>query len=399
LDVVALEAALGDVAERHESLRTVFPDVEGVPYQRILEGPAGRPPLVVIESDEEHLQQSLAEHVGRAFDVSTELPLRAWLFRVAPSEFVLLLVVHHIASDGWSMGVLAGDLQVAYGARRVGGVPEWDVLPVQYGDYALWQREVLGELDDPGSVVSEQLGYWRGVLAGVPQELVLPVDRGRPAVPSFESGAVPVEVGAGAHAGLVEVAGRGRATMFMVVHAALAVLLSRLGAGDDIAVGTPIAGRGDDRLDGLVGFFVNTLVLRVGVGGDPSFAEVLERAREADLGAYVHQDVPFERLVEEVNPARSLGRNPLFQVMLALASVPEARWELPGLVVGEVPSVSTPAARFDLSVMLGERRDGDGAPAGLGGGIVYAADLFDRETAEGIAARLARVLEQVAANP
>ncbi|MEC4016311.1 non-ribosomal peptide synthetase [Streptomyces sp. H27-D2] len=398
LDVGALGAALGDVADRHESLRTVFPDVEGVPFQRVLEGELGRPSLVVVEAGEEW-EGVLAGLSGRGFDVRVDLPWRVWLLRVAPSEFVLLVVAHHIASDGWSMGVLARDLEVAYGARCVGRVPGWEPLPVQYADYALWQREVLGELGDSGSLVSGQLDYWRGVLAGAPQELVLPLDRPRPAVPSFRSGSVPVGVGAGTHAGLVELAGRGRVTMFMVVHAAVCVLLARMGAGEDVVVGTPIAGRSDAQLEELAGFFVNTLVLRADLGGDPSFVELLGRVREADLGAYAHQEVPFERLVDELNPVRSTSRSPLFQVMVALQNVPEARWELPGLRVSAVPPSSAPPARFDLSVTLGERRGADGAPAGLGGGILYAADLFDEATVRALAARLARVLEQVAADP
>ncbi|UXY31771.1 non-ribosomal peptide synthetase [Streptomyces sp. HUAS TT20] len=399
VDATALRAALGDVAERHESLRTVFPQSEGVPRQRILHGPAARPRLSVVETNEEELADRLATYSKRGFDLSKELPWRVWLLRVSPSEHVLLVVTHHIASDGWSMGVLARDLRAAYAARLERRLPDWQPLPVQYADYALWQRDALGELDDPNSVVSGQLGYWKQVLAGAPQELRLPADRLRPAASSFRSGSVPVGVDAATHASLVELAGRGRATMFMVVHAALAVLLSRMGAGDDIPLGTPIAGRGDTHLEELAGFFVNTLVLRTDLSGDPTFAELLGRVREADLAAYAHQDVPFERLVDELNPARSLSRNPLFQVMLTLQNVPDSRWELPGLEITPIPAAEAPPARFDLSVTLAEERDADGTPAGLGGGILYAADLFDEGTVQGLAVRLARVLEQVAADP
>ncbi|MFI2215222.1 amino acid adenylation domain-containing protein, partial [Streptomyces sp. NPDC020141] len=399
LDIAALEAALGDVADRHESLRTVFPETDGAPRQEILEGADGRPPLIVIDTPEDELQNALTAHAGHGFDLSIDLPWRVRLLVTGPSEYVLLIVAHHIAVDGWSMGALARDLGVAYAARRGGRPPGWEPLPVQYADYALWQREVLGDLDDPDSLISDQLRYWRQTLEGAPEELVLPTDRPRPPVPSFEGRSVPVRVGPDAHAGLVEVAGRGRATMFMVVHAALAVLLSRMGAGEDIPLGTPIAGRGDAALDDLAGFFVNTLVLRTDLSGDPTFTEVVSRAREADLSAYGHQDVPFERLVDVLSPVRTLSRNPLFQVMLALQNVPVARWELPGLEVGPVPSGSELAARFDMSVTLVEERDADGAPAGIGGGILYATDLFDAATVEGLAVRLGRVLEQVAADP
>ncbi|MET8690156.1 amino acid adenylation domain-containing protein, partial [Streptomyces sp. NPDC004732] len=400
LDVAALEAALGDVADRHESLRTVFPEANGVPRQQVLEGDAGRPPLLTVECAAPQVEEVLADHAGRGFDLRTDLPWRVCLVGVGvgAGEWVLSVVAHHVAVDGWSMGVLARDLEVAYAARCEGRGPGWAALRVQYADFALWQREVLGELDDPASVLSGQLAYWRDALEGLPQELVLPVDRARPAVPSFRGRLVPVAADAVTHAGLVGVAGQGRATMFMVVHAALALLLSRLGAGEDIAVGTPTAGREDAALEELAGFFVNTLVLRADVSGDPTFAELLERVRAADLAAYAHQDVPFERLVEEVNPSRSVSRNPLFQVMLALDHVPEPHWRLRGAEVSSA-SMTALAARFDLAVTLTERRDERGAPSGLDGEILYATDLFDHDTALSLAGRLARVLEQVAADP
>ncbi|WP_302832566.1 non-ribosomal peptide synthetase [Streptomyces sp. GbtcB6] len=398
VDIGALEAALGDIADRHESLRTVFPDVEGVPYQEIREGAEGRPRLQMVEAGE-RWRERMQDEIGRGFDVRVDLPWRTVLLRVSQDEWVLLLVAHHIASDGWTMGVLANDLQAAYGARLSGRVPGWEPLPVQYADYALWQREVLGELDDPDSGGAEQVGFWRQALEGVPQETVLPFDRPRPAVPSFRSGTVPIGVDAVTHARLVELAAQGGATMFMVVHAALAVLLARMGAGEDVCIGTPVAGRSDLQLEELAGFFVNTLVLRSDASGDPTFHDLLARIRESDLSAYANQDVPFERLVDELNPTRSAARNPLFQVMLALQNVPEAHWELEGLAVEQIPPAEDPAARFDLSLSLGERWSDSGTPAGLGGGILFAADLFDEETVRRLAVRLARVLEQVAADP
>ncbi|MBE8477047.1 non-ribosomal peptide synthetase, partial [Streptomyces justiciae] len=398
VDTEALQAALWDIADRHDSLRTVFPDVEGVPYQEIRVGAEGRPRLQVIEAGE-RWHDLMQEEIGRGFDVRVDLPWRASLLRISETEWGLLLVAHHIASDGWSMGVLANDLQNAYRARLSGAEPGWEPLPVQYADYALWQREVLGELDDPESPGAGQIAYWRRVLEGAPQETALPFDRPRPAMPSFRSGQVPVRVDAETHARLTELAAQGGATMFMVVHAALVVLLARMGAGEDVCVGTPVAGRSDVQLEGLAGFFVNTLVLRSDASGDPTFGDLLARIRETDLSAYAYQDVPFDKLVDELNPTRSGARSPLFQVMLALQNVPEAQWDLEGLAVEQIPPAEDPAARFDLSFSLGERWSEQGVPAGMGGGILYAADLFDEATVRALAGRLERVLEQVAADP
>ncbi|MFF4764738.1 amino acid adenylation domain-containing protein, partial [Streptomyces sp. NPDC001292] len=398
LDVAALEAALGDLADRHETLRTRFPETGGVPRQHILEGPESRPKLHVRELAEDELPAALAEAAGRRFDLARDLPWRTELLVLPGTESVLSLVAHHIAVDGWSMGVLARDLRTAYEARRHGGPAAWPALPVQYADYALWQHEMLGAPADPDSLISAQLGYWREALSGLPEELTLPVDRGRSAVPSFQGGSVPVELGAQAHADLVDVARQGSATMFMVVQTALAMLLARLGAGADLPMGTAVAGRGDSALEDLAGFFVNTLVLRTDASGDPTFTELLARVRETDLAAYAHQDVPFERLVEDLNPARSLARHPLFQVMLLLQNLPDPAWELPGLTVRAYEAESLPA-RFDLSVTLTERRDGHGAPDGIGGDLSYPTDLFDEPTARALAGRLVRVLEQVAADP
>ncbi|MFD4528139.1 amino acid adenylation domain-containing protein [Streptomyces sp. NPDC058470] len=405
LDVAALEAALGDLADRHESLRTIFPDTDGVPRQQILEGAAGRPPLVVVETTEGQLGEVVAEHAGRGFDLSVDLPWRAWLLVTGPSEYVLLVVVHHIASDGWSMGVITHDIEMAYAARCEGRAPGWEPLPVQYVDYALWQREVLGDLDDPDSLISEQVGYWRENLAGAPQELELPTDRPRPARSSFRGDSVPLHVDPQVHARLVEVAQQGNATTFMLVHAALAVLFSRIGAGNDIPIGTVVAGRSDAALHELAGSFVNTLVLRTDLSEDPSFTELLARVRETDLAAYTHQDVPFERLVDDLNPFRSLGRNPLFQISLAVQSAAAwgedggQLWDRPGLQVSPLPDPSDRAARFDLLVTVLEHRDAEGQPSGMGGDILYATDLFDQDTALALAGRLVRILEQVAADP
>ncbi|MFK4273134.1 amino acid adenylation domain-containing protein, partial [Streptomyces milbemycinicus] len=401
LDVGALRLAVGDVLGRHESLRTVFPQVDGVPFQRVVGVGVAVPSFEVVDVvgvGEGELAGLLVREAGAGFDLSCDLPLRVRLFVLGGDEFVLLVVVHHIAADGWSMVPLARDLSVAYGARVGGGVPGWEPLGVQYADYALWQREVLGSEDDPGSVISQQLGYWRGVLAGVPEQLELPVDRPRPAVASHVGGSVGVRVPAGVHGRLVELARGSGVSVFMVVQAALAVVLTRMGAGTDIPIGTPVAGRTDDALDDLVGFFVNTLVLRTDVSGDPTFRELVGRVRETDLAAFAHQDVPFERLVEVLNPQRSMARHPLFQVMLSFQNNTRPDLTMPGLDTTDQP-LGAVTVKFDLTVNLSELRAGDDGPGGLSGHVDYRTDLFDAASMEALAGRLVRVLESVTADP
>ncbi|MFJ1601186.1 amino acid adenylation domain-containing protein [Streptomyces sp. NPDC088261] len=397
LDIEALRTALGDVVGRHEVLRTVFPSDEGRPYQRILPPPASFE-LPVAEVGREGLTEAVAGLAGHAFDLSAEIPLRAWLLRVGPGEYVLVLVVHHIAGDGWSMGPLAQDVSTAYTARSMSQAPRWEPLAVQYADYTVWQRELLGEETDPESLLNEQLDYWREALDGVPHELVLPFDRPRPTIASHRGGRVDLRVPAEVHARVAELARAEGVTVFMVLQAALAVLLSRVGAGSDIPVGTPVAGRADEAVDDLVGFFVNTLVIRTDVSGDPSFAGLLAQVRENGLAAFAHQDVPFERLVEDLAPARSMARHPLFQVMLALQNNAQAVLDLPGVDAVLLPA-GEPVAKFDLSFTLTETFHTSGLPAGLHGGVDYALDLFDRATVETLAERFVRVLDTVTADP
>ncbi len=399
LDVPALRAAITDVVERHEALRTVFPVAGGQPSQHVLDVADVTVDLPVADVDLSALTgvAALAGAAAEPFDLAGGIPLRARLFRVGSREHVLVVVVHHIAGDGWSMAPLARDVSRAYAARREGRAPGWAPLPVQYADYTLWQRELLGEEDDPGSLLSAQLAYWREALAGVPEELPLPADRPRPTVASHRGGTVDASLGAGLHRWLARFAREQGVTLFMVLHVAVAILLSRLGAGDDLPIGSPVAGRTDEALDDLVGFFVNTLVLRTDLSGDPPITTLLARARDAGLGAFAHQDVPFERLVEDLAPARSMARHPLFQIALTLQNTAGAILDLPGLQADLVP-VGTGTAKFDLWLNLTERHD-DGTPDGLHGYLEYASDLFAPATAQHITWRLTRILEAITTNP
>ncbi|QQQ79078.1 amino acid adenylation domain-containing protein [Saccharothrix sp. 6-C] len=397
LRVDAMRAALRDVVARHEVLRSVFPDVDGKPHQRVADLPPGHPALEVVDLAEADLDRVLTAETDRGFDLAAEPALRAKLFRLGPDEHVLLVVFHHIAFDGWSIAPFARDLTDAYRARCAGAAPDLAPLPVQYADYVLWQRELLGAEDDPGSLLATQLAYWTEALADLPEELDLPTDFPRPAVSTHDGGEVEFLVDGPLYADLVALAREAGASVFMVFQAAVSALLTKLGAGTDIPLGTPVAGRADEALDELVGFFVNTVVLRTDTGGDPTFRELLHRVREANLGAYAHQDLPFEHLVERLNPVRSLARQPLFQVMLVLQNDGDGPAVLPGLNA-RVQPVAAPRAKFDLTFQLDELLT-DGVPSGIRGALEYTTDLFARPTVERIAQRLTRLLRAAAADP
>ncbi|WKG06382.1 non-ribosomal peptide synthetase [Mycolicibacterium sp. HK-90] len=407
LDVDALGVAVADLLERHESLRTVFPTVDGTPHQVIV--PADQTGLTweVVDAagwPASRLQEAVESAARHGFDLAAEIPFRAEVFRLGDDEHVLVVVVHHIAADGWSITPLVADLAVAYAARRAGHAPGWEPLAVQYADYTLWQRAELGDLEDSDSRISQQLEFWTAALAGMPECLALPTDRPYPLVADQRGDRVDVDWPADLQQQVARLARDHNATKFMVIQAALLTLLSKLSSSSDVAVGFPIAGRRDPALDDLVGFFVNTLVLRVELAGDPTVTEVLAQVRANSLGAFEHQDVPFEVLVERLNPTRSLTHHPLVQVMMAWQNLPGQTGasgevlELADLQASPLP-LDTHTARMDLSFSLAERWTETGDAAGISGTVEFRTDVFDTATVEALIARLHRVLDAMAADP
>ncbi|MFD6071434.1 amino acid adenylation domain-containing protein, partial [Amycolatopsis lurida] len=360
----ALEAALGDVCDEHEALRTFFPEVEGSPYQEILSTGRFRPRIRLVRTTDAELENELISATRPVFDLQVRPPVRVVLFQIGPEEHVLLFVLHHIIDDGWSTSLLTGHLARAYAARMAGEEPARAGDRISYVDYALWQRELLGDHDDPTELLGEQLRFWEAALAGLPDELALPVDRDRSDSAGRLGDSVLLSLDDETHRLLLRLARSNGVTVFMVMQAALAALLTRAGGATDVPLGTPVAGRADELLDDVIGFFVNTLVLRTDTSGDPTFGELLARVRATDLAAYAHQDVPFERVVEVVNPVRSVSRHPLFQVMLTTNNNEDHPLELPGIVARLVP-VETGAAKFDLLVEFSERSSDDGTPSGM----------------------------------
>jgi amino acid adenylation domain-containing protein len=388
LEIEALRRAVAALVARHESLRTTFATEKGEPVQLIW--PSLEVPVVVetpVAGEGERWVERWAKALaGEPFDLERGPLLRVRLLRVSDTEHVLVVVIHHIVSDGWSLGVLWRELAELYAGYARGAVPALPELPIQYADYALWQRERLS-----GAVLERELGYWRERLAGfVPLEL--PTDRARPAVQSYRGGVERFELGEALTRSLKELARAQGVTLYMVLLAAFASLLGRYGGQDDVVLGSAIAGRNRRELEGLIGFFVNTLVLRVDLSGEPTFRDLLGRVWEVALGAYEHQELPFEKLVEELAPERDLSRNPLVQVLLVLQNAPGSRLALPGLQVESVP-LESDAAKFDLAVSLRE------VDSRLEGSVSYARDLFDAATIERLAGHFCRLIEDAATHP
>ncbi|HSF40046.1 MAG TPA: amino acid adenylation domain-containing protein [Thermoanaerobaculia bacterium] len=378
LDAGALERSLGEIVRRHESLRTTFGERDGEPVQAVAPAGAFVLPRVDLsalgEGAEEEARRLAAEDAARPFDLSRGPLFRPALLRLGTEEHALLATMHHAVSDGWSLGILVRELGALYGGAAL---PD---LPLQYADYAVWQRERL-----TGDGLAREVAHWRGHLEGLPDHLDLPTDRPRPAVQTSRGATRPARFGEAATAALRDLARSERATLFMVLLAGFEAVLARLSGQDVFAVGTPVAGRNRREVEELIGFFVNTLVLRADVGDDPAFRELLARARRETLEAYAHQDLPFEKLVEELAPRRSLAHTPLFQVMLALQNAPVEALALPGLALAPF-SAPTGTAKFDLTLALAE------SGGRLVGSLEYNRDLFDAATADRLLGYLATLL-------
>ncbi|MGW0007957.1 amino acid adenylation domain-containing protein, partial [Nocardia grenadensis] len=400
LDVPALRQAVGDLVARHEVLRTVYPETESGPAQVVLPVSGAVPDLEIRTVAAHAVEAVVAELASVSFDVAEQVPVQVTLLRIddVADEYVLAAVVHHISGDGASTVPLMRDLMTAYSARAAGRAPDWAPLAVQYADFAIWQRNLMGDGADPTSLAHEQLDYWRSALADLPEQLDLPMDRPRPATQSYDGGRIEVRIDARLHQALLDFARQQGATLFMVTHTAFALVLARLAGTDDVAIGTPVAGRGEAALDDVIGMFVNTLVFRTRVEGGESFTELLARQREADIAALAHADVPFEQLVEALNPVRSTARHPLFQVGFAFQNLAQASLELPGLSVSGLDA-GAEVSLYDLSMILSDTYDATGAAKGVSGYLTYATALFDPATVAGFVERYLRVLAGVVADP
>jgi amino acid adenylation domain-containing protein len=390
LDEEALRRALDRIVERHEVLRTTFHIVDGEPEQRI--APAGESRFHLTLQDlggrsEAELQALMEEEMGAPFDLEHGPLIRGRLIRLGAEDHVLRLTMHHVVSDGWSMGVLVNELSALYTAFHRGEPDPLAPLPVQYADYAAWQRAWV-----EGEVLREQAEYWKQALTGAPELLELPTDRPRPRRQDHAAAAVELELDEALTAGLKALSRRHGTTLFMTLLAGWSVVLSRLSGQREVVIGTPSANRGRAEIEGLIGFFVNTLALRMDLSGAPTVAELLERVKERALGAQARQDIPFEQVVELVQPARSLARTPLFQVLFSWGNNPRGDLELPGLKLASAGKPARATAKFDLSLSLQE------AGGRISGGLVYATALYDAATIERHLGYLRRVLEEMVAD-
>ena len=392
LEKNALQEAICDVIERHEPLRTIFPEHAGTARQEVLNPEKVKPDLHVHQIEASELTSRLNNTVKYCFQLDEEPAFRVELFSTAEEEHVVVLLLHHIVGDGWSLTPLTQDLKKAYMSRVNGKQQNWTNLPVQYADYAYWQENLLEEKQGQESLVKEQLDYWLNTLADLPDHLELPTDYPRPVESSYLGKTYRFTIDARLHQKLLHISAQNGVSLFMTLQAGLTALLTRLGAGYDIPLGSPVAGRNDDALTNLVGLFINTLVLRTDTSGNPSFKKLLGRVRKVNLNAYENQDLPFERLVEELNPPRSRSRHPLFQIMLALQNTPEPKLDLPEMK-SELSLYSVGASKFDMTLEFRENVSESGYAEGLDGFLEYSTDLFTEETIQSMMNRLIRLLE------
>jgi amino acid adenylation domain-containing protein/non-ribosomal peptide synthase protein (TIGR01720 family) len=392
LDVEVLGRALTALVRRHETLRTVFPAVDGAPVQRVLPAGPVEPAVTDLralpEAEREAQAARLArDEAARPFDLATGPLLRVSVLRMGDADTTVLFTTHHIVSDGWSRDVLVRELSELYSAFAEGREPALPPLPIQYADYAAWQRGWL-----TGPVLEQHLDYWRGQLAGAPPLLELPTDRPRAAVAGTRAEHRSFALSAEASEALRALARGEGATLFMTLLGAWQLLLARWSGGDDVVVGTPVAGRSRLETENLIGFFVNMLALRTNLSGDPTYRALVGRVRQAVLGAQAHQELPFDKLVDELQPERGAASHPVFQVAFSLQPPVQASLRLGAVEVAGAGSTDE-TAKFDLSLAMGE------AGGRIGGSIVYRAELFDGATIERMARQLVRVLEQAAAHP
>ncbi|HEX8361991.1 MAG TPA: condensation domain-containing protein, partial [Longimicrobium sp.] len=390
LDRDALRRSLDRIVARHEALRTTFHAVDGEPEQRVHAESRFRlaeHDLAGHEGPWAELRRLVAEEATAPFDLESDALARGRLIRLAQDDHVLLVTMHHIVSDGWSMGVLTREMSALYAAFLRGEEDPLPPLPVQYADYAAWQR---GWVD--GEVLQAQADYWKETLTGAPELLELPADHPRPARPDHAGALVGLELDEELTAGLKALSQRRGTTLYMTVLAGWATVLSRLAGQDEVVIGSPTANRGRAEIEGLIGFFVNTLALRVDLSGAPTVAELMARVKERAVGAQGHQDIPFEQVVERVQPARSLSHSPLFQVLFAWQSAAQGALELPGLTVDTAGMAERETAKFDLTLSMMEQG------GRIVGGLVYATALFERATAERWLGYLRRVLAEMVAD-
>ncbi|MBA3714469.1 MAG: non-ribosomal peptide synthetase, partial [Pyrinomonadaceae bacterium] len=392
LNVAALEQSINEIIRRHESLRTTFAAVDGTPVQVIAPTLTLTLPIIDLEYLPESRREAetlrlVTEKARLPFDLAHGPLIRATLLRLDEEDHVLLSTIHHIAADGWSTGVFFRELGVLYETFSQNKSSPLAELPIQYADYAVWQREWLRD-----EVLEEQLSYWKEKLAGAPAVIELPTDRPHPFVQSYQGAKQRLTLSKNVTEGIKRLSQREGTTLFMTLLAAFQTLLMRYTSQDDIVVGTPIAGRSQAETENLIGFFVNTLALRTDLSGDPSFKEMLARVKEVTLGAYTHQDVPFEKLVEELQPERTLSRTPLFQVMFGLHNMPGQASELSGLKLSGLP-LDIGKSQFDLSLFMFEGAEG------LSCVFEYSTDLFDASTVRRMLGHFERLLGGIVADP